>query len=48
MHPSQEQVNLAVERRLTRLEILLYMVLILVAANFAGLNTFGALSLVHP
>ena len=46
---SQDKVNLAVERRLTRLEVMLYVLIALSSASVLGIRVFDAISLFgHP
>ena len=47
-HASQETVNLSVERRITRLEIMLYLITGLSALNFLGVRVLDGIFLFHP
>jgi hypothetical protein len=48
-HSAQDKVNLAVERRLTRLEVMLYVLIALSSASVLGIRVFDAISLFgHP
>ena len=47
-HASQETVNLSVERRITRLEIMLYLIMGLSALNFLGVHVLDGIFLFHP
>ena len=48
-HAAQNKVNLAVERRLTRLEVMLYVLIALSSASVLGIRIFDAISLFgHP
>ena len=47
-HASQETVNLSVERRITRLEIMLYLITGLSALNFLGIHFLDGITLFKP
>ena len=47
-HVSQGEVNLSVERRLTRLEVLLYVLLALSSMSAIGIHLLDSVSLIHP
>ena len=45
---SQETVNLSVERRITRLEIMLYLITGLSTLNFLGIHFLDGITLFKP
>ena len=47
-HISQEAVNLSVERRITRLEIMLYLITGLSTLNFLGIHFLDGITLFKP
>ena len=47
-HISQGAVNLSVERRITRLEIMLYLITGLSALNFLGIHFLDGITLFKP
>ena len=47
-HVSQNDVNLSVERRITRLEIMLYLITGLSALNFLGIHFLDGITLFKP
>ena len=47
-HASQSAVNLSVERRITRLEILLYLITGLSTLNFLGIHFLDSIALFRP
>ena len=47
-HTSQSAVNLSVERRITRLEIMLYLITGLSALNFLGIHFLDGITLFKP
>ena len=47
-HTAQGAVNLSVERRITRLEIMLYLITGLSALNFLGIHFLDGITLFKP
>ena len=47
-HTAQGAVNLSVERRITRLEIMLYLITGLSALNFLGIHFLDSVTLFKP
>ncbi len=47
-HAAQDKVNLKVESRITRLEVMLYVVITLTGLNFIGVHVLDALTLWRP
>ncbi len=47
-HTAQDRINLKVESRLTRLEIMLYLLISLSAINLVGIHIIDTITLWHP
>lgn len=47
-HSNQNKVNLYVERRLTRLEVMLYVLMALAGFNFLGIRVLDGITFFHP
>ena len=47
-HTTQSAVNLSVERRITRLEIMLYLITGLSTLNFLGIHFLDSITLFKP
>ena len=47
-HSNQNKVNLYVERRLTRLEVMLYVLMALAGFNFLGIHVLDGITFFHP
>ena len=47
-HAAQDRVNLKVESRITRLEVMLYVVITLTGLNFLGIHILDAVTLLKP
>ena len=47
-HTAQDKVNLKMESRITRLEVMLYVVITLTGLNFLGIHILDAVTLLKP